>query len=1193
MVLATLSIVVVALLWAAVLLVPLPVWIAIAGTLAVALAWGGLFVLRRVRARNAAAHIEKALRAQSDAHAQSARPDQQADIEAMQAEFSKAVKALKSSKLARGGSDVLAVLPWYMIIGPPGSGKSTALRASGLKFPYLSSRGGVRGVGGTRNCDWWMTNEAVLLDTAGRYSVEEEDHDEWCAFLDTLKRTRPKKPMNGLIVAVSVSEMGEQDESGAADLGQKMRERVDEVLSRLQMIVPVYVLFTKCDLLPGFVEVFADLRKSDRAQIWGFTVPLDERREPGEAFLERFDELVEVIEERSLRRMGEERQIAARERIHSFPQQLESLRANLAAFMGALFTENVYQDTPAMRGAYFTSGTQEGRTIDRVMASMAQAFGVRPQVQAPEPVLEAKSYFLRDVFQKVLFPDQDVAVRSADALKREKVRRAVLAGAVAVAGLLVLGLPLRSFLLNRELVLSTGRIVAEVAAQLKASDTGAAPIGKIEPLRARLAELFENEEQGAPWSARFGMYQGAALLPHVRTFHAQAARRLVLDPVFRQDVGEMDAFVRRYESIQRPPSAEEHAREYDRLKLHLLLTAPRALGEPRIDEAIAGWIGAQVAARWQGRWTVAADPAAAEHLAANSRLYAQLLAGDAALALPRYEDLVRRMRVVLARVPLSTLAVEKLVAEADGKGYDLTLDSILGGNVPSVRSTAAIRGAFTRKGYEEIVKARLENPGTILEPWVLAASQSDVEAVEEKEFERLRTRYFERYIGEWRTFLDSVEPVSAGGTLPLLQDLTRGEPPPYARLFRAVGFNTRLAPAGDKVIAGVVQRLRTKVGAGRSDAMATALTVYREEAVLGPGDVEAAFASLVAFGYAGDVAVAGADPSAKRSVPLDAYQEQLVFIRDALQTAAEGSDAGALVGRVAGARTRVRALIDTQATGWRPTLDRLLWPPIELASARTAREAAAGASQQWCSGVALPWRRNLGARYPFSPAGHDAALADVAEFFRPGSGLVWGFYNETLRQEVQRAGDGFRFVRQLGGATGFVPALLPFLSRAQDVTTVLFPAGSSEPAVPFSVRIRPTPRVATVVFDVDGQRFEYFNGPEEWRKFTWPGQGKAPGAMLRVRMAAGREETLQQEGEWGLFRLIESGEIVGSPGLRDFTVSFPFGSLGVNIVLDFRPARSEAPFFGVRRSGKATLLAPFRTGLAPPMAIGKGSPACN
>jgi type VI secretion system protein ImpL len=194
---------------------------------------------------------------------------------------------------------------------------------------------------------------------------------------------------------------------------------------------------------------------------------------------------------------------------------------------------------------------------------------------------------------------------------------------------------------------------------------------------------------------------------------------------------------------------------------------------------------------------------------------------------------------------------------------------------------------------------------------------------------------------------------------------------------------------------------------------------------------------------------------------------------------------------------------------------------------------------------------------------------------------------------VQRAGDGFRFVRQLGGATGFVPALLPFLSRAQDVTTVLFPAGSSEPAVPFSVRIRPTPRVATVVFDVDGQRFEYFNGPEEWRKFTWPGQGKAPGAMLRVRMAAGREETLQQEGEWGLFRLIESGEIVGSPGLRDFTVSFPFGSLGVNIVLDFRPARSEAPFFGVRRSGKATLLAPFRAGLAPPMAIGKGSPACN
>jgi type VI secretion system protein ImpL len=1201
------SVLFLALLWVVVVLLQLPLWIAIVCTVAVGLAWAAVIVLRRLKSRAAAGEIEKALKAQSDAHAKTARPDQQADIEAMQGEFSKAVKALKSSRLARGGSDALAVLPWYMIIGPPGAGKSTALKASGLKFPYLTSRGGVRGVGGTRNCDWWLTNEAVLLDTAGRYATEDEDHEEWCTFLDTLKHTRPRKPVNGLIVAVSVSDLGEGDEEAAAELGQKMRERVDEVLSHLQMVLPVYLLFTKCDLLRGFVEIFGDLRKNERGQIWGFTLPLGGREgaDKAEAFLERFDELVSIVEERALRRMGEERQQDARERIYSFPQQLESLRGNAAALVGSLFAENVYQDTPIMRGAYFTSGTQEGRTIDRVMASMAQAFGVQPQVAAPEPVVEAKSYFLRELFQKVLFPDQHLAVRSAEALRRENIQRWALLGAAVAVALLVIAFPVRAFLANRSLVLSTAQIVADVAGQLKANEGGAPPIAKLEPLRARLAELVSYEEEGAPLSMRFGMYQGKELLPHLRTFHANAARRLVLDPVFRQDVAAMEAFVRKLETSGTAPGAEEHARFYDALKLHLLLTAPRGFGEPKIDPPLAEWIGNRVAERWRGRWTVAADPAAAEHLAANANLYARLLAtegqnsgqgGAVTLALPRYQDLVQRMRLVLARVPMSTLAVEKLVAEADGKGYDLTLQAILGGPVPSLRGQGVVRGAFTRRGYEEVVKARLENPGALLEPWVLAATPKDADAVDSKEFARLRSAYFARYIEEWKRFLESVEPAPGAPTLALLQDLTRGEPPPYPRLFRAVGFNTRIAGVAgalQKAGAGVVERIRKQLGTDKPGSPEAAVAVDREEAVFGPGEVERTFAGFVEFGYAPDSPLpAGAGAPAKRNMPLDAYQEQLVFIRDALQTATEGSDAGPLVAKVTAARTLVRALIDTQDVGWRPTLDRLLWPPIVAASARSAREKAAGASQQWCSNVALPWKRNLGTRYPFNPAGHDAALADVAEFFKP-SGLVWGFYNESLKGDVQRSGDGFTFVRQLGGSTGFSPALLTFLGKAQDVTTVLFPAGAGEPQVPFSVRIRPTPRVASVIFDVDGQRFEYFNGPEEWRKMTWPAQGKAPGAMLRVRMAGGREETLQQEGEWGLFRLLESGQVSGQPGQRDFTGSFPFPASGVTVVLDFRAARSEAPFFGIRRGGRAALLAPFRTALAPPTTIGGGIPPCN
>ncbi|HSN15221.1 MAG TPA: type VI secretion protein IcmF/TssM N-terminal domain-containing protein, partial [Anaeromyxobacteraceae bacterium] len=300
MLLATLlTVAVTACAWLLVWAVSLPAWIAVAVTLFGAVGLVALFLWRRRKARLAAGQIEQTLQSQAEAHAATIRPDQQAEIDAMQAEFQKAVAALKTSKLARGGRDALAILPWYMIIGPPGAGKSTALRASGLQFPYLSGRGGgVRGVGGTRNCDWWLTNEAVLLDTAGRYAIEEEDREEWAGFLEMLARTRPKKPVNGLIVAVSVADLGGETEEGVVELAKRIRERMDEVMSRLQMVLPAYVLFTKCDLVPGFVEIFSDLRKQERGQIWGFTLPADgPAQPPGDAFREKFDELARVIDD--------------------------------------------------------------------------------------------------------------------------------------------------------------------------------------------------------------------------------------------------------------------------------------------------------------------------------------------------------------------------------------------------------------------------------------------------------------------------------------------------------------------------------------------------------------------------------------------------------------------------------------------------------------------------------------------------------------------------------------------------------------------------------------------------------------------------------------------------------------------------------------------------------------------------------
>ena len=140
-----------------------------------------------------------------------------AEIAAMEAEFQRAVQALKKLQArVATARDALGLLPWYVMIGPSASGKTTAIRSSGIKMPLGKARK-VRGVGGTRNCDWWMTNEAILLDTAGRWSTEDDDRDEWLAFLDLLKRTRPKKPINGVLLAVSATDLqGTEEEIARA-----------------------------------------------------------------------------------------------------------------------------------------------------------------------------------------------------------------------------------------------------------------------------------------------------------------------------------------------------------------------------------------------------------------------------------------------------------------------------------------------------------------------------------------------------------------------------------------------------------------------------------------------------------------------------------------------------------------------------------------------------------------------------------------------------------------------------------------------------------------------------------------------------------------------------------------------------------------------------------------------------------------
>eukprot|EP01034_Spumella_vulgaris_P032153 gene32153-39709_t len=247
------------------------------------LAWAIYFGWKLLRARLAERRLMKSV-AGDPAAAPAVVPGQKesaAEMALLAKRLQDAMAVLRKSKTGSAiGGGGLYQLPWYMFVGAPGSGKTTALVHSGLKFPLSDThgKGAIGGVGGTRNCDWWFTDEAVLLDTAGRYTTQdsytEVDQAAWKGFLQLLRKHRRRRPINGVIVALSVADLLQQGEGQRRVQALAIRARIKELHEELGIRFPVYVIVTKCDLLAGFVEFFDNLGRDERTQVWGVTFPL-------------------------------------------------------------------------------------------------------------------------------------------------------------------------------------------------------------------------------------------------------------------------------------------------------------------------------------------------------------------------------------------------------------------------------------------------------------------------------------------------------------------------------------------------------------------------------------------------------------------------------------------------------------------------------------------------------------------------------------------------------------------------------------------------------------------------------------------------------------------------------------------------------------------------------------------------------
>lgn len=498
--------------------------------LGVMLIWVVALLVGRMLTERAGALLEKMLRRQTDEAVISATADQRRDVAQLRQRLLAAIDTLKTSQLGKtSGKAALYELPWYMIIGHPAAGKSSAILYSGLDFPF-GDKQAIQGVGGTRNCDWFFTTDGVLLDTAGRYSTQLEDRPEWLEFLKLLKKHRTRAPANGILVAVSLPELSQHHSEQFSIYARQVRERINEIDDAFGIKVPIYLVFTKIDLLGGFAQFFEDISDEERQSVCGATLSHDQGSEFDAVRVvgQQFDVLQQGLVQMGFDKLANNRGNVNRPALFAFPIEFNGLRAAVCKFVELLFQDDPYHSKPLLRGFYFTSALQEGSPKLAVGNRVSSIFDLSHKGGVAMPHPASNSFFLRTLFREVVFPDQHLVTQQIRPTSNRLRFAGMLLGLSCLA--LVAGGLTWSFIGNQKLIASAAEEL-QVARKLAASGDLTERLKGLQVLQLRIEQLYQYRRDGRPFKLGIGLYQGAEIERTLRKEYFSGVRDVMLEPV--------------------------------------------------------------------------------------------------------------------------------------------------------------------------------------------------------------------------------------------------------------------------------------------------------------------------------------------------------------------------------------------------------------------------------------------------------------------------------------------------------------------------------------------------------------------------------------------------------------------------------------------------------------------------------------
>ena len=375
-----------------------PLWIALSiilGTLGTLL--GLVFLRRYILRRNERKYVKRVIAQEGDAIFASGQ-DSSLLINDLETQWEKAIQTLYSSKLKNGANPIYA-LPWILVIGESGAGKTTLIKNSRLSSAAtdveISSQ-----YAGTKNCDWWFFKDAIILDTAGRYTVpidEKRDNLEWERFLSLLTKYRREEPLNGMVITISAERLLENDKDIIQEDALNIRKRINQLMVSIGAKFPVYLMVTKMDHIYGFNDFARSLPEEFQSQAMGYM---------NESLNQHYEEVISegigLIQEKikSFQLLFLQQNKKDMKELLLFSKEFDRLTPALHDFSQVVFGDNPYQKIPMLRGVYFSSALSDGEDKSQFL----EAFNI-PQTHAP---VENKAYFITDFFKVILPNDRNI-----------------------------------------------------------------------------------------------------------------------------------------------------------------------------------------------------------------------------------------------------------------------------------------------------------------------------------------------------------------------------------------------------------------------------------------------------------------------------------------------------------------------------------------------------------------------------------------------------------------------------------------------------------------------------------------------------------------------------------------------------------------------------------------------------------------